>query len=273
MNHVPLPQRPPKRRRRREGVAPAAEAHDSAGAAVAAVPNRKGSPEPDWAPETGVPSFAPDVKVVRWVPGKCQYEYKDHTADIQIHSWGDSMEECFAWAALAMFNYMTPLKRLASSALSAKGSAAGTRVPGNANMGTHEDDDEDDANDEGEDAPATEPTVGHSFEVEAHDAHSLLFAFLDELLFNFHTTMTVCNAVQVLPIERGNGTWRVRGTGVGERFVDGVHEQGTEIKAITYSAMQIVERDEAAMKAAASNPDESNPGAKSRAELFVIVDI
>ena len=184
------------------------------------------------------------------------------------------MEECFAWAALAMFNYMTPLKRLASSALSAKGSAAGTRVPGNANMGTHEDDDEDDANDEGEDAPATEPTVGHSFEVEAHDAHSLLFAFLDELLFNFHTTMTVCNAVQVLPIERrGEGTWRVRGTGVGERFVDGVHEQGTEIKAITYSAMQIVERDEAATKAAASDPDESNPGAKSRAELFVIVDI
>ena len=169
MDHVPLPQRPPKRRRRREGVAPAAEAHDSAGAAVAAVPNRKGSPEPDWAPETGVPSFAPDVKVVRWVPGRCQYEYKDHTADIQIHSWGDSMEECFAWAALAMFNYMTPLKRLASSALSAKGSAAGTRVPGNANMGAHEDDDEDDANDEDEDAPATEPTVGHSFEVEAHD--------------------------------------------------------------------------------------------------------
>ena len=144
-------------------------------------------------------------------------------------------------------------------------------------MGAHEDDDEDDdeddANDEDEDAPATEPTVGHSFEVEAHDAHSLLFAFLDELLFNFHTTMTVCNAVQVLPIERGEGTWRVRGTGVGERFVDGVHEQGTEIKAITYSAMQIVERDEAATKAAASNPDESNPGAKSRAELFVIVDI
>ena len=241
---------------------------------MAAVPNREGSPEPDWAPETGVPSFAPDVKVVRWVPGKCQYEYKDHTADIQIHSWGDSMEECFAWAALAMFNYMTPLKRLASSALSAKGSAAGTRVPGNANMGTHEDNDEDDANDEdGEDAPATEPNVGHSFEVEAHDAHSLLFAFLDELLFNFHTTMTVCNAVQVLPIERrGEGTWRVRGTGVGERFVDGVHEQGTEIKAITYSAMQIVERDEA--EAAANEPaEESNPGAKRRAELFVIVDI
>ena len=43
---------------------------------MAAVPSREGSPEPDWAPKTGVPSFAPDVKVVRWVPGKCQYEYK-----------------------------------------------------------------------------------------------------------------------------------------------------------------------------------------------------
>ena len=78
---------------------------------MAAVPSREGSPEPDWAPETGVPSFAPDVKVVRWVPGKCQYEYKDHTADIQIHSWGDSVEECFAWAALAMFNYEEKQKR------------------------------------------------------------------------------------------------------------------------------------------------------------------
>ena len=46
--------------------------------------------------------------------------------------------------------------------------------------------------------------------------------------------MTVCNAVQVMPIERGDTTWRVKGTGVGERFVDGVHEQGTEVKAITY---------------------------------------
>ena len=79
-----------------------------------------------------------------------------------------------------------------------------------------------------------------AFEVEAHDAHSLLFAFLDELLFRFHTDMTVCRRVQVGPIDRVN--WRVRCVGRGERFVDGVHEQGTEIKAITYSAMQIVDR-------------------------------
>lgn len=266
MEHVPLPQRPPKRRRHREGAAPAVRAPND-GASAAPVPNREKSPEPDWAPKTAVPTFVPDVKVVRWVPGKCEYEYKDHTADIQIHSWGDSVEECFAWAALAMYNYMTPLKRLAK--MNAKGSATGARVPGNANMGSFCEDDDD--VDEEADAPAAEPTVGHTFEVEAHDAHSLLFAFLDELLFNFHTTMTVCNAVQVMPIERGDTTWRVKGTGVGERFVDGVHEQGTEVKAITYSAMQIVERSEAEAEAAVA--DDSNPGARRRAELFVIVDI
>lgn len=251
MEHVPLPQRPPKRRRHREGVAPAVRAPND-GASAAPVPNREKSPEPDWAPKTAVPTFVPDVKVVRWVPGKCEYEYKDHTADIQIHSWGDSVEECFAWAALAMYNYMTPLKRLAK--MNAKGSATGARVPGNANMGSFCEDD-DDVDEEG-DAPAAEPTVGHTFEVEAHDAHSLLFAFLDELLFHFHTSMLVCTKIQVATIDRTR--WRVECVALGEKFVDGVHEQGTEIKAITYSAMQILEAGE---------------GKDGCAEVFVIVDI
>lgn len=40
----------------------------------------------------------------------------------------------------------------------------------------------------------------------------------------------------------------------GERFVRGRHEGGTEVKAITYSAMQILERE-------------------GEAEIFVVVDI
>lgn len=34
----------------------------------------------------------------------------DHPADVQLHSWGRGVEEAFEQAALAMFNYMTPLK-------------------------------------------------------------------------------------------------------------------------------------------------------------------
>jgi SHS2 domain-containing protein len=105
---------------------------------------------------------------------------------------------------------------------------------------------------------ATEGRVvhGHAFVVEAHDAHSLLFAFLDELLFHFHTSMLVCTKIQVATIDRTR--WRVECVALGEKFVDGVHEQGTEIKAITYSAMQILEAGE---------------GKDGCAEVFVIVDI
>jgi SHS2 domain-containing protein len=56
----------------------------------------------------------------------------------------------------------------------------------------------------------------------------------------------------------------VKGVALGERFVDGVHEQGTEIKAITYSAMQIVEKGRGGTE---------TPGDGHDAELFVIVDI
>ena len=81
--------------------------------------------------------------------------------------------------------------------------------------------------------------------------------------------MTVCREVQLNRIDRER--WRLSGVARGETFVDGVHEQGTEIKAITYSAMQIVERgaenDEANEKETPAGDE------KPAAEVFVIVDI
>jgi len=37
------------------------------------------------------------------------YEYLDHTADVQCHSWGPSLEAAFEAMAPCMFNYMTDL--------------------------------------------------------------------------------------------------------------------------------------------------------------------
>ena len=284
MDHVPLPQRPPKRKRPRPAGEAGAGASSidgaSAGAAAGTVGSNLGvagdavddlreTHRPDVVPES-----VPGVPVFDGTSTSPRYEYKDHTADIQIHSWGQNVEECFAWAALGMFNYMTPLENLKSSAAEAKQAQQGDalnpetlgnpnqRVPGNRNMRKDETAVGDEANEKGEEKENTNLTeslsVGYTFQVEGHDMHSLLFAFLDELLFRFHTSMVVCRRVQVLEIDREN--WRVKGTALGEKFVDGVHEQGTEIKAITYSAMQIVEK-------------EAEIEGDHRAELFVIVDI
>ncbi|KAI1711128.1 archease protein family domain-containing protein [Ditylenchus destructor] len=36
-----------------------------------------------------------------------QYEYLDHTADIQLHSWGTTLQQSIEQIALAMYAYMT----------------------------------------------------------------------------------------------------------------------------------------------------------------------
>ena len=51
--------------------------------------------------------------------------------------------------------------------------------------------------------------------------------------------MFVCRRVKVLSLDREH--WRITSVGVGETFELGRHPQGTEVKAITYSAMRITE--------------------------------
>ena len=94
-----------------------------------------------------------------------------------------------------------------------------------------------------------------SIEAKGDDLEGLLFHFLDEWLFAFSAEpFFIPRKVIVTEFDQEN--FRIRCTGYGEEFTLGKHPQGTEVKAITYSAMQISENTET-----------------NTQELFVIIDI
>ncbi|CAN0185090.1 unnamed protein product [Ascophyllum nodosum] len=127
------------------------------------------------------------------------FEYLDHTADVQLHSWGGSMERAMEAALAAMFNVMTDIKRV-----------------------------------------DVDPSLTREVEARGHDGLSLLFALLDEFLFLFHSEgFAVKKATVVGEVDRE--AWKVRVKAEGEAFDLSKHPQGTEVKAITYSNMQINE--------------------------------
>lgn len=143
---------------------------------------------------------------------EAKYEYLDHTADVQLHAWGDNLAEAFEHVALAMFGYMTEIDSV---------------------------------------------ELVHSFNIEAEgdDLMGLLFHFLDEWLFGFSAEpFFIPRKVIITEFDKVN--FRVKATGYGEEFDISKHPQGTEVKAITYSAMQVYDEDE-----------------NNQHEVFVIIDI
>ena len=139
------------------------------------------------------------------------YEYLDHTADVQCHSWGKDIKEAFEHMAPCMFNYMTDLALVDI---------------------------------------VDSQTI--EFTVDGHDMDTLLFKYMDELLFRFCTDNFCCKVVEIIEFDKVN--FKIVAKGYGELFDQAKHPQGTEIKAITYSNMQIHETED-------------------RADLYVIVDI
>lgn len=105
-------------------------------------------------------------------------------------------------------------------------------------------------------------SLTRSIIASGHDWASLLFAFLDECLFVFHTDALAMTRVVVDSIDTDE--WTIRATVHGGVFDPKRHGQGTEIKAITYSNMQIILPTEKASTSFAQD---------RRAQIFVIVDI
>lgn len=101
--------------------------------------------------------------------------------------------------------------------------------------------------------------IKQSSEIEAtgHDIESLLFHFLDELLFLFSCEpFLICSKLKITEFETEGDEYRLKCKCYGEEFQLGKHPQGTEVKAITYSAMLVV-----------NEPD------VGKFEVFVIIDI
>ena len=127
------------------------------------------------------------------------YEYCDHTADIQVHSWGSNLKEAFEECCVGMFGYMTDLRTVESKDT-------------------------------------------FSLEAEGQDLESLLFHFLDEWLYAFCVEpFFTPNEINILEFDDVN--FKIKCEGYGEPFDLQKHPQGTEVKAITYSAMQIKKHD------------------------------
>eukprot|EP00286_Rhodomonas_abbreviata_P029790 CAMPEP_0181292630 /NCGR_PEP_ID=MMETSP1101-20121128/2615_1 /TAXON_ID=46948 /ORGANISM="Rhodomonas abbreviata, Strain Caron Lab Isolate" /LENGTH=220 /DNA_ID=CAMNT_0023397125 /DNA_START=316 /DNA_END=978 /DNA_ORIENTATION=- len=211
----------PQRRRRKEAETQQGDGIDGnkkqGGPAAAVSPLRGGgsdSLDPNQNTETiDVPAYEGERAERRAGNASEQrkYEYLDHTADVQFHSWGDNMEEAFEQAVVCMFSYITEIDTV-------------------------------------------DTTSTNSVEVSGHDLDSLLYAFMDEFLFQFCVDGFVARRVTITEFDKEAFT--IKAQGFGEKFQPRTkHPQGTEIKAITYSAMQIIQH------------------SQGTAELFVIVDI
>lgn len=132
--------------------------------------------------------------------GNC-YEFLDHTADVQIHAWGEDLREAFENAAIAMTAYITDIDNV-------------------------------------------EIKTKEIVSVEAEDLSGLLYRFLDEVLYLFNADpYLLSKRVRILDFQTGE-EFKIRAECYGEAFSMDKHIQGTEIKAITYSAMKIHNEDD-----------------------------
>jgi len=131
---------------------------------------------------------------------KAGFEFREHTADVQVRSWGPSLEEAFSQTAYSLMATITPdLKKIT-------------------------------------------PKIEKKITIKAEDKEALLFDFLSEFLYIFDVDELVFSQIYVSKIEKFNDNYQLQATLKGEKFDLDKHEIGIEVKAITYSFMNIEEK-------------------------------
>ena len=87
-----------------------------------------------------------------------------------------------------------------------------------------------------------DPVTNISFEISSEDEVSLLYDFLEELLFYHEVNFMLFSKFDVDIAEIDEG-YKLKATICGEEINWDKHERKTEIKAITYHMMQISKND------------------------------
>jgi len=80
--------------------------------------------------------------------------------------------------------------------------------------------------------------------VEGFDLYSLLYNWLEELIYLFDSRGFLGSEVKVKEVVRDDNSFRLKAIIVGERYDDKRHESKTAIKAATYHLMEIKREDD-----------------------------
>jgi SHS2 domain-containing protein len=127
------------------------------------------------------------------------FEFFDVTADVGFKAYGKTMENAFENAANAMFEVIT-------------------------------------------DTSSIKHQVIKKIKLEAEDEYSILYDWLSELLF-LHDAENLIFSKFVVKINRkltkGQKRYYLEALVFGEEFNQSIHEQRTEVKAVTYHMMDI----------------------------------
>jgi SHS2 domain-containing protein len=124
---------------------------------------------------------------------KEKIKYIEHPSDVGFEVYGDTLEELFANAAIAMYSLMTDVDEI-------------------------------------------EADVERAIELKAEDFQSLMFDWLDELIFLFDSESLVMKKFDSAVNETD---FSICGNCKGGKFDPSKHVSGIIIKAVTYNMMEV----------------------------------
>lgn len=131
------------------------------------------------------------------------YEFFDVTADVGFWAYGNTLEDAYQNASLAMFDVMTDTKKVSQS-------------------------------------------VSKEIKIESEDKVSLLYDYLEELLFLEETELMFFSKfnISIQKITESNESkFELVGTVSGEYIDWNKHERRDEVKAVTFHLMDVIKDD------------------------------